>query len=71
MQCLPLPTPQVGILSSLPYLGRFVGAQVFGIISSFLRRRDLLSVLSLQRLNVAISFLGPAAGRSVSAGRER
>ena len=53
---------QVGFLSSLPYLGRFVGAQIFGLISSFVRRRNALSPLALQKLNAFISFVGPAAG---------
>ena len=53
---------KVGFLSSLPYLGRFVGAQIFGLISSFVRRRNALSPLALQKLNAFISFVGPAAG---------
>ena len=52
----------MGFLSSLPYLGRFVGAQIFGLISSFIRRRNALSPLALQKLNAVISFVGPAAG---------
>ena len=54
---------KVGFLSSLPYLGRFVGAQIFGLISSLIRRRNAMSALALQKLNAFISFVGPAAGR--------
>ena len=54
---------KVGFLSSLPYLGRFVGAQIFGLISSFVRKRNALSPLALQKLNAFISFIVPAAGR--------
>ena len=54
---------KVGFLSSLAYLGRFVGAQIFGLISSFVRRRNALSPLALQKINAFISFVGPAAGK--------
>ena len=55
----------VGILSSLPYLGRFIGAQIIGQVSSFIRRRDLLAPFTLQRINASISFLLPAAGANI------
>ena len=55
----------VGILSSLPYLGRFIGAQIIGQLSSFIRRRDLLAPFTLQRINASISFLLPAAGKDI------
>ena len=56
----------VGILSSLPYLGRFIGAQIIGQLSSFIRRRDLLAPFTLQRINASISFILPAAGEKLA-----
>jgi len=51
-----------GIFSSLPYIGRFVGAQIFGFISSFVTSRGYLKALNMQKICVCSEFLVPAAG---------
>lgn len=53
---------EVGWKSSMPYLGRFLGAQLFGAISAQVLKRRLLSPINSQKLNVCIEFLFPAAG---------
>jgi len=52
----------VGFLSSLPYLGRFLGAQIIGQISSFVSRRELVKPITLQKINCVFSMVLPAAG---------
>ena len=56
------PCSQVGLVSSLPYLGRFVGAQIVGFISGQLTKRDVLAPLTLQKINTCTEFIFPAAG---------
>ena len=46
----------------MPYLGRFLGAQIIGTISSILRAKDIVGPLALQKFNAAFSFVLPAAG---------
>merc|ERR1712110_1174931 len=53
---------EVGWKSSMPYLGRFLGAQLFGAISVQVLKRRLLSPINSQKLNVCIEFVFPAAG---------
>jgi len=53
---------EVGFLSSLPYLGRFVGAQVVGIISNQVTKNEMVAPLTLQKINTCTEFLFPAAG---------
>ena len=50
-------------MSSLPYLGRFVGAQICGFYSGQLTKREILAPLTMQKINVCTEFLFPAAGR--------
>ena len=35
---------------------------MFGTVSSVLRSRNIVEALTLQKINAAISFVGPAAG---------
>lgn len=53
----------VGFLNSVPYLGRFITAQVAGAIGdALISRPHLISRLNVRRVSYAICLLGPACG---------
>ncbi len=59
MQDFPL---QIGVLSSLAYLGRFCCAQLSAAVADFLLDGQIMTKSSVRKVMFAVAYLSPAAG---------
>ena len=53
---------QNGLYSAMPYLGRFVGAQILGFIYGMMLRNKFMKTINMQKMYAALSFLIPGVG---------